>query len=1138
MRLVDNTLVLSPSDLSNFLSCRHRAGLDLAVARKQLVRPEYDDPYRALLQKHGEEHERAYVESLRAAGRTIVELMREDDDAGATTREAMRAGVDVIVQARLEGHALAGSADILLRVNEPSGLGAWSYEVQDTKLTRETRGGTILQLSAYSDMVRAIQGRTPHRFHVVIPGAHGAFVVQPYRVSDFAAYYRHVLALLRAELARGHERLIADYYPEPVEACSLCAWEQRCETRRRKDDHLSFVAGMGRTQRIELTQQGYGTLAATAAMAVPIEFTPSRGARDTYDRLGHQARVQHQQRTTKQPVVETLPIRAAEGLCRLPAPSPGDLFLDLEGSRFARDGGREYLFGVWSGNGYRAWWAMDDAEERAAFEAVIDLVMAEWDACPDMHVYHFNHYEPTALKKLMGRYVARGAELDRLLRAERFVDLYPIVRQAVRAGVESYSIKKLEQYTGYMRQVELAEATGTLLVVETALDAHAHGAITADVRAAVEGYNADDCRSTESLRNWLESMRADWEAKGVAVPRPLAETGKEKDVPPLQQQAIAMRERILESIPTDASDPSHAQHPLWLLAYLVDWHRREVNAEWWEYFRLCGLPEDALFEERKAVAGLEFVEQVKVVVSEKTGRPTGSVIHRYHYPPQEIEVDGRLSSQDKKPFGEVVGHDRQRCLLDIKKGKTVTDRHPSCAFASEIVTIDGLQSSVLRFAERVLAGSGESGVQLLFGAEPRLRSGAFAPLPGETAQQFAVRIATDLDRTTLPIQGPPGAGKTYIGAQMIRALAKAGRKVGVTATSHKVIRNLLDEVVAQVADANEDVTIGAKVQDLSSTPTSIREYEANDEAIAAIAAGDVCVLGGTQFFWSREDAGGLVDVLFVDEAGQMSLANVLAVSQAAASVVLLGDPQQLDQPEKATHPDGVGVSALQHVLGHAETIADDRGIFLPITWRMSPTLTAFTSELSYDGKLRAKPGLDVQRLTGTRRYDGSHLWYVPVAHDGNQSVSTEEVDAVEALVATLLGGGTHWVGENGVARPLVGSDLRVVAPFNAQVNRLTERLARFDVPVGTVDKFQGQTAAVVIYSMATSRPEDAPRGMEFLYSVNRLNVATSRARCAVFLVASPKLFEPECRTPRQIRLANAMCRYRELALTQVSASDS
>jgi predicted RecB family nuclease len=448
MRILDGQLVLSPSDLSNFLTCRHRAGLDLAAARKVIEKPRYEDPYVAMLGRHGDEHERAYVDSLRRQGLSVVDVGAEG--AYGATLSAMKAGAQVIVQARLEGDLIAGYADVLVRVEKPSDIGGWSYEVQDTKLAKETKGGTILQLSAYSDMVGRIQGRTPEWFHVITPGnpstfAPGAtvdkkglpppFTVERYRVEDYAAYYRMVLATLRSDVAKGHDALLEAYYPEPVEACTVCAWDGRCVKRRRDDDHLSFIAGSGRSHRVELVAQGVPTLTAAAAMTVPVAFKPARGSRETYGRLGHQARVQHQQKKVGQPVYERLEIKDGEGLCRLPPPSKGDLFLDLEGARFAREGGREYLFGAYGAYGaygakgegaeYRAWWALNDAEEQRAFEQVIDLIMAAWDADPGMHVYHFNHYEPTAFKKLMGRYVTRGEQLDRLLWAERFVDLYP-----------------------------------------------------------------------------------------------------------------------------------------------------------------------------------------------------------------------------------------------------------------------------------------------------------------------------------------------------------------------------------------------------------------------------------------------------------------------------------------------------------------------------------------------------------------------------------------------------------------------------------------------------------------------------------------------------------------------------------------
>jgi uncharacterized protein len=418
---------------------------------------------------------------------------------------------------------------------------------------------------------------------------------------------------------------------------------------------------------------------------------------------------------------------------------------------------------------------------------------------------------------------------------------------------------------------------------------------------------------------------------------------------------------------------------------------------------------------------------------------------------------------------------------------------------------------------------------LLLGIAPRLSRGEFAKRDSETAVEFAVRIAGKLDRTVLPIQGPPGSGKTYGGARMICELVRRGKKVGVTANSHKVIHNLLEAVLEEANKARQPVRVGHKVNDDDDeVPADVEKFVRPLEALDALESNAIDVIGGTAWLWARDDYGGVLDVLFVDEAGQMSLANTLAVSPAANSLVLLGDPRQLNQPIKGTHPEGVGVSALQHVLGDHKTIPDDRGIFLPLTWRLAPSICAFTSEVFYEGKLESKPGLERQVLVGAGEFDGSGLWVVDVAHDGNRNVSMEEVEVVAELVERLTARGVRWVDERGVRKQMKGDDILVVAPYNAQVSRLTERLAGTGVRAGTVDKFQGQERPVVIYSMATSRPEDAPRGMEFLYSPNRLNVATSRARCAAILVASPLLFEPECRSVRQMLLANGVCRYREL----------
>jgi hypothetical protein len=399
-------------------------------------------------------------------------------------------------------------------------------------------------------------------------------------------------------------------------------------------------------------------------------------------------------------------------------------------------------------------------------------------------------------------------------------------------------------------------------------------------------------------------------------------------------------------------------------------------------------------------------------------------------------------------------------------------------------------------------------------------------LESETTLAAATRLSLHLDSTVLPIQGPPGAGKTYTGAHMICALAKAGKRVGVTANSHAVIQTVLESVVEAANGLGQSIRCIHKVSDNEPDVPGIRFSTSNPDVLQAI--GTSCqVAGGTAWLWSRSDAANSVDVLFVDEAAQMSLANVVAVSQAADSVVLLGDPRQLEQPMQGTHPEGTGVSALDHILGDHATIPADRGLFLEETWRLHPDICAFTSELFYEGRLRSLNGLENQQIKSTGRLKGTGLRFLPVTHHGNQNSSPEEADEVQKLVTEILSTGTTWISKDGVEAPVTIQDVVIIAPYNAQVFELQQRIP--GARIGTVDKFQGQQAPIVIYSITTSTHADAPRGMEFLYSLNRLNVATSRARCVCVLVGSPSIFEPDCRTPRQMNLANAFCRYLEMA---------
>jgi uncharacterized protein len=412
-------------------------------------------------------------------------------------------------------------------------------------------------------------------------------------------------------------------------------------------------------------------------------------------------------------------------------------------------------------------------------------------------------------------------------------------------------------------------------------------------------------------------------------------------------------------------------------------------------------------------------------------------------------------------------------------------------------------------------------------------AGAALQRRGETTVEAACRIALGLDGNVLAIQGPPGTGKTYTGAHVVCALVRAGLKVGVTAVSHKVIVNLLEGAARCARQQGVRMRVVHKDEGVYSGPWGIERNDDYAEIRCGLIDGSIHVLGATAWCWARPDFEQSVDVLIVDEAGQMSLANVLATAPAARSLVLLGDPQQLEQPLQSSHPEGSEVSALYHVLDGHDTMPADKGLFLAETYRLHPDIARFTSEVYYEGKVEARPGLERQAIVllddeGKPGLAGAGLVHVPVPHTGNRARSVEEVAVIRELVAQLTGR-CGWRNKDDVVRPLRAEDILAVAPYNAQVAALVEALPALGERIGTVDRFQGQEAPVVIYSMTSSSPEDAPRGMEFLYNRFRFNVATSRAKALCILVGNPALFRPECRTPRHMKMANGFCRYLELA---------
>ena len=420
MEKVGNSLLLSASDLVRHLNCQHLTALDIAVANGSLAKPKvWEDPLAQILWKRGARHEQGYIDHLKSSGFavTVVDGVGVDNETVAQTREAMNGGAEIIVQGAFRSNIWVGRTDVLRRIDTPSKLGPWSYEVIDAKLARETKGGTVLQLCLYAELLAGVQGARPENCYVVTP--HSDYEPQVYRIDDYGAYFRRVRDGLTSTVGRTEAEAT---YPEPCEHCDICRWQELCDQRRRKDDHLSLVAGATKVQIEELKRRGIDTMATLAAMPLPLDWKPSRGAASSYERAREQARIQVAGRKAGKLVFELLPIVPGFGLGGLPEPSAGDVFFDLEGDPFVGDGGLEYLFGYsyrepHGSVAYMSDWALSRQDEKAAFERFVDFVIERLKNYPDLHIYHFAPYEPATLKRLMGRYASREEEID-FLRAQ------------------------------------------------------------------------------------------------------------------------------------------------------------------------------------------------------------------------------------------------------------------------------------------------------------------------------------------------------------------------------------------------------------------------------------------------------------------------------------------------------------------------------------------------------------------------------------------------------------------------------------------------------------------------------------------------------------------------------------------------
>ncbi len=1086
---------LSASDLMRFMSCAHASRLDLARLHGTGPDPSADSEDAALLQRHGDAHEVAHLETLRSAGGVVeIDSNQPFPDAVEATRAALRKGPAVVFQGALEGGAWGGWSDFLERVEVPSLLGAWSYEVADTKLKRKPSPAHLLQLVLYSDLLTPLQGRAPGKAHVLLgDGTRASF-----RLPEYADYARQARTRL--------ERFIKAPWPTrpvPCATCDLCRWRDHCTDVWESTDSLHRTAGISRSQVAKLEAAGVTTM---AGLAERKDRVP-RLAEPTLDRLRLQARLQTE-RAARGPHHMLRAPGEGKGFDLLPQPSEGDLFYDIEGNPFYAEAGiegLEYLHGVWDGTNFTAFWAHDHAAEKQALIALFNQFDARLTAHPGAHVYHYAAYEITALRRLCTRHGVGEAWLDRWLRERRFCDLYAVVRGGVAASEKSYSIKDMEHLYGFERTGEVKTAGGSVVAYEAWRESGDPATLQ-----EIEDYNRLDCVSTRGLRDWLVSVRPDRPWPTPAPPQDARHEEADAD-------AEALRARL------EAADlpEGHAS----LLFNLSQFHRREAKPAAWAVFDAAAKTSEELCDDMDCIGGLRAMGPA---VADKS-----AWIRPYRYPAQETKLRAGKTAQivlgDRVATVTIREMDRRARSLSLRITPGQLGEHDVPdqldllpTFAINAAPIPDAIMSVIE--DHLGPRNNRAAEDLLSRAAPRFTGPSPLPVPGGADPVAALRSATAaMNDTVLPVQGPPGTGKTYVTARAILALVRDGKRVAVSSNSHEAIRNVLMGCIDALQESDlpfsvEDVSLARKggQGEGPMDPPYDRISMAKNNADPVIFEADV--VGGTAWLFSRPELAGTFDYLFVDEAGQVSLANLLAMTNAARNIVLVGDPNQLPQVIQGAHPSPANLSCLDWMLGRETTVPGDRGLFLPVTRRMHPDLCGYISTQFYGGRVNAHAS------TARQAVDAAPLpragaFMVPVAHEGRAQDCPEEIKAIRRTIAALTAG--SWTDRDGTTRPLRHSDIIVVAPYNVQVGALSDALP--GIRVGTVDKFQGQEAPVALISMTASTAEETSRGLDFLLSRERLNVAISRGKALSLVFASPRLRETPCTTVEQMRLVNALC---------------
>ena len=1130
MKIKNNKFFVSPSDLNNFVACKYTVLNEIKYHNKE-IRKSPDRANDKLWKEMGVEHEKRHYKILKEKYKksiTIKSDLNEKDRFDETVR-AIQKGYDLIYHAYLIDDNLRGEADFLIKCDTKSDLGDYSYEVYDTKITRNLKPRHITQITAYSDMLGKIQKVLPEKMYLI----DGSDEYHSFKTIEYIDLFNHSKKEFIKFLSNISKEKI---YPEKCSYCNLCDWKDECDKTWENDNYINLVAGSNKSQVEKLKKNKIRTveqLSKTKLTAIDLKINA-----ESFKKIQLQAQLQEEKRNTGEDKIVILDSDFGKGFYKLPKPDDGDVFFDIEG--YPRmDRPFEYLHGLYYKDKgklkFKDLWAKNynKESEKNIFIELINFLEKRFVEYPNAHIYHYASYEKRAIRELATSYSSEFPKgdivNDDLLRKEKYVDLFSIVSQSIRTSERDLSLKSIEKFYNFKRKADIVKADDSVIKYDNWIATK-----NEKYKQDIINYNEEDCISTYLLREFLVKNKPeniDWFVKQEEITK----EGEEPNKYRRKASNKLSREEVEVDLNNRLEKKKNKTNKKFVenLKNFIGFHWKSNKPEFWEVFDRAEKTHLELEDDTECIAN-------SVLIDDKPKVTEDGFIYSYRFNDQNYkQKEGKSAFDAHQIKGLGTIHSIEENFPDKNIVKILVSKRRKNIEMPSLLTLGNTMppqvhqhdQALNKFLEDYILNNGEnykSIMDMLERKEPdikNIKSGSILIEENKDLITQSIEIVKNLNNSYLTIQGPPGTGKTYTSAKIIIELMKAGKKVGVTSNSHEAIKTLLIAIEQQAVDQNYEFSGMRKSK---SSDKHEWKFIRNVTTGKPLNMDSYSLFAGTSWFFVDPRMNKTLDYLFIDEAGQVALGTTIANATSADNLVLIGDQMQLSQPMRAKHEGYARMSSLDFILEDDDTISTDKGVFLNVTRRLNKKICNYISTSFYDSRLTSDP------ITETRSVNlkldpikDEGLFYVPIDHNGCSQRSDEEADLVEKVFNKIVN--KEYKSEN-ITGKISAKDIMVVAPYNAQANNIRERLKKKfkdDVRVGTIDLFQGQEAKVVLISMTTSDVESLPRHKDFFFSRNRLNVAISRAECVAIIIFNENLLLASASNIKEMKLINSFCKLLE-----------